>query len=232
MPDPRRMIVEEIGNEEPKENAQEPVLTTTDEIKEKVEELQDLTEHITEDVKESAEIQDEIKEKVEISEEILPNQAPTFNPIIIILPGLLLLGALLGGIIFYQKSINSQNSEVVPSPSPNEQVTPTSTPLASPAASLSKYSINIMNGSGISGEAGKAKTLVEGAGFKVGKTGNASTYDFTKTIIKAKTTVEKDYLDALNKALGKNYTVDSAVQSLSSSSSDDVQIILGSLKSK
>lgn len=214
-----RMVVEEVGAEDLKEN------TPIEEISEKVEELKDITEHIEEDVKDAQKVQEEIQEV------IAPKQAPSFNPLVIILPGLLLLGALLGGIIFYQKNVNNINPEESPTPSPEEVIEPTASPVASPTATLTKYNINIMNGSGISGEAGKAKTLVETSGFKVGKTGNASSYDFTKTIIKAKSTVEKDYLDALSKALGKNYTVDT-IQTLATSSSDDVQIVVGSLKSK
>lgn len=212
----RRMVVEEVSD-----------------LEDKVEELRDLTEHIAEDVKDSVEIQEEIKEVVEdkpVEEFVAPVQAPTFNPLIIILPGFLLLGILLGGFVFYQKMMNKTNSEIVITPAPVvSETSPTPSVSASPVP-LTKYSVAIQNGSGIAGEAGKVKTLLEAAGFKVSGTANASTYDFTKTIVKVKVTVEKDYLDALVKALEKNYQVDKT-QTLTTSSTDDVQVIVGSLKS-
>jgi len=71
--------------------------------------------------------------------------------------------------------------------------------------------------------------LLTSAGFKVGTTTNAATYDYTKTIIKAKSTVDADFVSALSSALGKNYVVDTA-QTLSATSTDDIQIIIGSSK--
>src|SRR6185369_6364954 len=121
----KRMVVEEVSPV-----SAEPILDTQPleeknellgVVKEKVEELQDITEHISEDVKESAEVQEEIveaTEKVEpaayvpptpqqssVMEPMYPgNRSSGPNPLIIIIPGVLLLGALLGGIVFYQKS--------------------------------------------------------------------------------------------------------------------------------
>lgn len=231
----RRMVVEELNSEEPVTAAAAPPIPT-EELTEKVEDLQTITEHIAEDVQESAKVQEEIKEVVEKQQDefMAPKQAPNFNPLIIIIPGILLLGALLGGIVFYQKMTNSAAVTATPTPNANDQTTTdTTTPTATPAAtttSLTKYSVVIQNGSGISGEAGRAKTLLETAGFKVGSTGNASSYDFTKTIVKVKSTVEADFTAALVKALGKNYTVDKTA-TLPSTSTDDIQVIVGSLKS-
>jgi hypothetical protein len=69
------------------------------------------------------------------------------------------------------------------------------------------------------------------AGFKVGSTGNAATYDYTKTIIKTKSTVEAAYITSLSTALGKTYLVDSA-QTLASTSADTVQVVIGSSKAQ
>jgi hypothetical protein len=89
----------------------------------------------------------------------------------------------------------------------------------------------VFNGSGIVGEAVKAKTLLTTAGFKVGSTANAATYDYTKTIIKAKSTVEAPFISALSSALGKNYSVDTS-QTLASTSADTVQVVVGSSKAQ
>lgn len=227
MPDQRkRMVVEEVESEE-------PMAPVTEDIKGKVEELQDITEHIAEDVKASAEVQEEIKQAVSEHQEdhdeyVPPKQAPNFNPLVVIIPGILLLGALLGGIVFYQKTMNKEDIVITPEPTA-ESISPTASPTATSQTSLTKYSIAIQNGSGIAGEAGRTQTLVESAGFKVSGTGNADSYTYTKTIVKVKSTVEKDFTDALIKALGKNYTVDKA-GTLASTSKDDVQVVVGSLK--
>jgi hypothetical protein len=118
---------------------------------------------------------------------------------------------------------------------PTHTVVPVATavPTVSPSApiDLTKYTVSIFNGSGIAGEAGKAKTLLTTAGFKVGTTGNASTYDFTKTIIKAKITVDTSFVSALSAALGKTYLVDTT-QTLATSSADNVQVVIGSSKAQ
>jgi outer membrane biosynthesis protein TonB len=115
-----------------------------------------------------------------------PKEKKPMSPIFwIIIPGIFILGAILGGIIFYQKGVNKIAVEATPTSTASAQVT--NQPSSSPSATIdiSKYDVGIFNGSGIAGEAGKAKTLLETAGFSVISTGNAATYDYTKTIIKA-----------------------------------------------
>lgn len=146
----------------------------------------------------------------------------------IIIPGIFLLGALLGGIFFYQRGVNrGQTATPIPEPTPSSSSTPTASPSAQ--INLTKYTITIFNGSGIPGEAGKVKTLLTTAGFKVGTTSNAATFDYKKTIIKAQSSVDSAYITQLSSTLAKTYQVDSP-QTLSSSSSDMVQVIVGSSK--
>lgn len=175
-----------------------------------------------------------------ITEVVKPTEPPILPPdepkktsslaLWIIIPGIFLLGAILGGIVFYQKGVSTGPVET---PMPTETVVASPTPSASPSGSLdlTKYTVAIFNGSGISGEAGRAKTLLTTDGFKTGATANAATYDYTKTIIKAKSTVEATFVTALSEALGKTYVVDTA-QTLSSSSADAVQVIIGSSKAQ
>lgn len=254
--------VEQVIPEELKEKVEELKVLTQDisESIEKSEDLQNETPETTdmkEDSKPEVDLKDNIEEavlddkKVESEmplEEHFSIQKPsmpgdtypapqltssnTISPFVIIIPGIFLLGALLGGIYFYQKNVNS---DVPPSPSPTLTVVTqgTNSPTATPAATVdfTKYAINIMNGSGIVGEAGKVKTLVEGAGFKVSATGNASSYDYTKTVIKAKADVPADFLAKLSTTLSKNYVLDNNAV-LSISSPDMVQVIIGSTKAK
>lgn len=225
----KRIVVEEVKEEEtPKEEAKEVELTPEPAILEEAAndtisvESESKIETIVEN-KEPAE------KKEPVVKEVKPIEAKKSSSIAlwIIIPGIFLLGAILGGIFFYQRGVS--NGEFTPTPT--ESTSPTSVPSASPSASvdLTKYTISIFNGSGIPGEAGKAKTLITTAGFKVGSAGNAATYDYTKTIIKAKSTVEAPFISALSAALGKTYVIDAA-QTLASTSADTVQVVIGSSK--
>lgn len=250
----KRLIVEEVGAEVPKVESEETPLESSTEVvssetkeplevvKEKVEELQTLTEGISESVEKSVEVQEEL---AMVAEKVIPTDKPDDfipleknsrgpNPLLIIIPGVLLLGALLGGIVFYRSSVDNQknikDTELTETPAPTEiaeDVVAISTPSAT--IDLSKYTVVILNGSGISGEAGKVKTILTAAEFKVGTTGNASTYDYTKTVVKAKSTVDATFVTKLIETLGKTYVVDKA-QTLSDSSKDDVQVVVGTSK--
>lgn len=247
--DRRRMIVEEVSSDEPKvqevespmESSTEVVSTETKEplevVKEKVEELQTLTEGISESVEKSVEVQEEL---AEVAEKVIPTEKPDDfipleknssgpKPLLIIIPGVLLLGALLGGIVFYQKNIGINSAIETPVPTETTEATPEASATPSATVDLTKYTVVVLNGSGIAGEAGKVKTILTDADFKVGTTGNASTYDFTKTIVKAKSDVDAAYVSKLIETLGKTYVVDKA-QTLSDSSKDDVQVIVGTSK--
>jgi len=243
----KRMIVEEVGVT-PEESTPEPVNSEpVEEIKEKVEELQTLTEDISQSVEKSAEVQEDLAkaaEEVVASEptekpqeettpmmpEIKRSDSP--NPLLIIIPGIFLLGALLGGIYFYQKGVSGVSTEPTPTPDYSNTITPspTSTP-ATTKIDLTKYPINVMNGSGTPGQAGTVKDLLTGAGFKVSAAGNASSYDYTKTVIKVKADVPAEFVTKLSEALSKSYVLDTN-QSLATSSADSVQVIIGSTKAK
>lgn len=241
----KRMVVEEVGVT-PEPTTEEVVNPQpVEEIKEKVEELQTITEDISESVEKSAEVQEdlakaaeevvpaEVQEKpnpmpVEPTPQIKSSKGP--NPLMIIIPGIFLLGALLGGIAFYQRGISGDST---PTPTPNYDNAVTPAPTSSPTSQvdLTKYPIKVMNGSGTPGQAGVVKDLLETAGFKVSGTGNAPTYDFTKTVIKAKADVPADVLTKLSEALAKSYVVDTN-QSLATSSADSIQVIVGTTKAK
>lgn len=147
----------------------------------------------------------------------------------ILIPGVLILGAILGGIVFYQN--HTTPKKTISTPTPQATYTPNATivPTASPRAKISEFDIAIYNGSGIAGEAGKVKTLLEDAGFTVVSTGNAATYDYTKTIIKAKSSIDASVITKLKETLSKNYSVGDS-QTLSSTSITDIQVVVGSSK--
>ena len=210
----KRVVVEEVV---PHEDVK-PEPKISDEA------AKDVAPSVTESI-----IETNVPELKKETETIEPRKSPSIA-LWIIVPGIFILGAILGGIVFYQKGVNKgEDVNATPSASPTASTLPSASPLAS--EDLTKYTITILNGSGIAGEAGKAKTLLTTDGFKVGSTGNAATYDYTKTIIKAKRTVDAAYISALSAALGKSYDVDSS-QTLATSSADTVQVIIGSSKAQ
>ncbi len=151
----------------------------------------------------------------------------------ILIPGIFILGAILGGVIFYQKGVNT--IKVEESPAPQATIapanTPTPTPVSTSSANISKFDVAVFNGSGTAGEAGKVKDILTTAGFTVTSTGNAATYDYTKTIIKAKSTVDASVVQKLKDALSKSYVVGDS-QTLSSSATTDIQVVVGSSKAE
>ena len=193
-----RMVVEEVGNTKEEVKPAEEVV---------IEELQ-----IKEDIKEES----------------------SFNILWILIPGMLLLGLLIGGIFAYVFGIQKISDIKKTDTSESQNITAESTvsqtakPTASPSASLSKYKIKILNGSGIKGEAGKVQTLIESAGFTVLSTGNAATYDYTKTQITIKTGIDPDFVSTLAATLKKSYQLENT--KTVSSQTNDITIIVGNLK--
>lgn len=114
--------------------------------------------------------------------------------------------------------------EVTPSPA----ATATATPEAEVA--LSKYSIKILNGSGIAGEATRMKTLLEAAGFTVLSTGNADSYDFMTTEITYSPEVSSGWLSKLKTELAKKYVIKEVVSGKIAGA--DVEIVVGSSKAE
>lgn len=241
----RRVVVEEVGASDETTVDQSAISEPVEEIKEKVTELQDITKDLSESVAKSEDVQEDLAKAVE---EVAPSQAEPpksespqepnspiqqgngTNPLFVIVPGIFLLGALLGGIYFYQKGTVGGPK---PSPTPTETTESTPMPSTTPSSTLdlSKYPINIMNGSGTAGEAGKVKTLLTGGSFSVSATGNASSYGFTKTVIKAKVDVPAAFVTQLSTLLSKSYVLDTN-QTLATSSADEVQVIVGSTKAQ
>lgn len=88
----------------------------------------------------------------------------------------------------------------------------------------SKLTIEVQNGSGTAGAAGKMQTALEDLGYVVSKTGNADNYDYTKTVIQVKAT-RKSYLPLLEKDLGASYTIGSTSATMTSSTADAIVIV-------
>lgn len=106
---------------------------------------------------------------------------------------------------------------------------PTPKEASKSAINLAEYTIALRNGSGISGEAGKVKALLEKAGFIVGSVGNASKYDYEETVIEVSKGVKKAFVDKLISILSKSYVVASDTSTLDGATEDAI-VIVGSKK--
>ena len=152
--------------------------------------------------------------------------------------GLSLGAGLIGGIFFYKSRVEGMDltsgtskpeSTITPQESVNEPPLPESSPASAEKTDLTKVNVQILNGSGIAGEAGRVDALLKKAGFTKTVTGNASTYNFTKTTVSIKKDAPADVYLAIEKALS-TYVLEKN-ENLSSSSSYTVVITVGKDKS-
>lgn len=151
------------------------------------------------------------------------------NYLWIVVPTALLVGALVGGLITYFSGISKLNMpSVSPSPVASTEPEVKMTPSPEPKSDLKKdtVKIQILNGSGVSGAAGKVKTLLEGLGYKNIDTGNASSSDVATTEI-ATTESGSAYVSELIKDLSKSYDAKEASKLLPNTSKFDIVITLG-----
>jgi hypothetical protein len=156
-------------------------------------------------------------------------------------------------IFFLTKNVffGSSKQKAIPAvtPVPTEYQFPTDTPALSPTISepestaapttkavnpvdsstgldRSTLSVEVQNGSGEAGVAGKGATVLKGFGYKIASTGNADNYNYQNATIKVKST-KANFLALLKKDLGFSYTVGSASADLESSSTADAIVIIG-----
>lgn len=145
---------------------------------------------------------------------------------------IVLLGvAILGGVFLYRQvtaKSEGKNTSEASSSKQKTQVTPLPT---KEEIDLAKYKIKVQNGSGIAGEAGKEQENLEAEGFKVASIGNADSSNYDKTIVKAKKSVEKEFLDKLEKVLKTSFAL-GKTETLDSDKAEDVIVIIGSKKSE
>jgi hypothetical protein len=169
----------------------------------------------------------DFKEKVE--EEMNMPVKPQKNYMWPILFIFIIAAVLLAGVFAYKqgmfKGAGEKTKVVSVSPAPTSAVTPS--PVKT--VDLTKYEVEILNGSEVDGEASRQKTNLEGEGFTISSIGNADNTDHTDTIIEAKAEVSKDFIAKLKSVLDSTFTV-GETQSLSEDSSVPVVVILGTKK--
>ncbi len=158
-------------------------------------------------------------------------EKPSRRPLIIIISILLLvlIGGI-GGLFYWQNSLKKQPVKITASPSTSPTVKPSPTKAlpTSVAVDVTKYTIKVLNGSEVSGEAGKAKDRLTAAGFTVSGTGNADKSDLVKTTIQVKSSVDAAVLKKLQDTLVTKYILASPSAILTSASDTDIVVTIGS----
>lgn len=101
-------------------------------------------------------------------------------------------------------------------PGPSEKPTPTVKPKG--------ISVRVLNGSGVTGVAGKVADFLKSLGYAIAGTGNAPNYNYATTEISTK---KSQTLSTLQADLAGKYEVGSASATLSATESADAVVIVG-----
>jgi hypothetical protein len=125
------------------------------------------------------------------------DKLPFWVVFVTLLFGILLGAGLVSGVFYYKNAVTAPQS----TPEPEVTETPSVLPTATPVAIKKDVTINILNGSGKKGEAGKVEELLKSANFTKTTTGNAASYNFKTTDIAYKKTVSTETINQIKAAL-------------------------------
>lgn len=134
------------------------------------------------------------------------------------------VAVLVGGGLIFLSGRSGGLSGFVAQPTPTPTVTPI--PTLAPALSRADLTIQVLNGSGVVGAAGKMRELLEEKGYSVANVGNTDEYTYEETQILVKQDLEA-YLTMFKEDLGEEYSIGSTSASLEEDSPYDAQIIVG-----
>lgn len=217
-----------------KKISQEPVVVSdvVTETTERVEIIEEVAPQITEPKVSSEPLSSndplsDFKQKMIKEELSASGGAPKKNfmwPILLIF---VVTIAILIGIFVYRQGIFKGEKVNVASLSPTPTIA--ITPEPAKTIDLTQYEIEILNGSGVDGEAGRQRVNLEAEGFTVSSVGNAGNSDYTDTIIQAKAEVDKDFVVKLKSVLSNSFTVGES-EILPDDSSVPVVVIIGTKK--
>lgn len=140
---------------------------------------------------------------------------------------------ILGGALYYKQSATKSNNSLKESSAKKVTPTPTKSPTPTPTKTevdKSKYSVEILNGSGIAGEAGRAKTYLEDEGYDISSTSNADKFDYQESVLEVGKDVNKDYLTELKVFISKKYLLNETVEE--AAGTEDILLIIGKSKAE
>ncbi|AKM82881.1 hypothetical protein A2422_02825 [Candidatus Woesebacteria bacterium RIFOXYC1_FULL_31_51] len=143
---------------------------------------------------------------------------------LLIFIGLLILGG--AGIFFFTRSSNKEEATPTPSFEVTNEETSTPLPTNTPApVKKSEISIEIQNGTGITGEAAYLQEKLKVLGYSDIKVGNASSTDNTETTVTFLKTTPQTVQDEIKKELEKIYKTVNV--KTSSTQTVDILIVTG-----
>ena len=135
------------------------------------------------------------------------------GPKTLLIIGILILVGILGFVIY--KSANKENDNVSEQPTPFDNLitndttqvaTPSPTPIATASsANKAAVSIEVQNGTGITGEAAYLQTQLKNLGYSNVKVGNATSQDATATIVTFASSVSADIVAEITQKLNTIY---------------------------
>lgn len=126
------------------------------------------------------------------------------------------------GIFIFRQVLFSPDT---PQVDPVASITPTTIP--TPTINFDSLKIQVLNGSGIAGQAAEASDLLFQNKFKVTNTGNALNYDFVTTEIQVKNSIPTSVTDLIIKSFERDYNSTISATKLSDSDEYDIKIITG-----
>lgn len=111
-----------------------------------------------------------------------------------------------------------------PTPKAGAKITPGPSEKPTPTVKPKGISVRVLNGSGVTGVAGKVADLLKSLGYAIAGTGNAPNYNYATTEISTK---KSQTLSILQADLAGKYEIGSASATLSATESADAVVIVG-----
>lgn len=115
---------------------------------------------------------------------------------------------------------------VLAKPSPTQTPAPTPVPTVAPTVKREDINIQVLNGGGVPGAAGKMRTVLTDLGYNVSDVGNTEDYSWEETEILVKAGSDQ-VLKMLEDDLKGKYTIGTASATLPDSVSYDARVIVG-----
>jgi len=135
----------------------------------------------------------------------------------------ILIALVIGGVLYVvvKRPFSLPLLSAKPTPTPMLTVTPTPQPV-----DRDMLTVQVLNGGGTPGAAGKMKTLLEEKGYKVSDVGNTDEYTYEKTEILVKQ-AKQAALTLLEQDLGEDYILGTVSATLSDDVIFDARVIVG-----
>ena len=161
---------------------------------------------------------DKSTSRLEVKIEKSNNQFPK---ILLVIPILSVLTFLF--VVFSDQILSPQKTTPI---SPIISITPTATP-TTVAIDPKTFKIEVLNGSGVAGEAAKVTDLLAPNNLIVTKAGNAANFKFTDTQVQVKSTVPTNIITLVTKSLSSQYLPKISATNLDSANPFDIIITIG-----